>query len=191
MTLVGITGQESVPLIESLIPIVENWVCNELNNWFLTPNWIEGGNISFTADTTITDSDSNFSDTDVGFAAGMDFRVIGSVLNDGVYSADSVSADTITLDSKYSVVTESFTPTSITINRIVWPQGIKFPVAKVIEFHIQKTKGVVEASVDFDDIGRIPEGILDLLRPWRKMAVDREDAFYTKRMTGRIVPINK
>lgn len=145
--------------IEPMIVDLSNWYCVKFNNYFHTRNWIKTNGLAFVADNTITEANASLLDDQIEFAAGMDFHIFGSVLNDGVYSANTVTADTITTDDHFTVVDEDFTASTRLI-RIVWPRGLKYWAARAIEWNLQKSAGVLEVTDTKDDLYEYPEGIM-------------------------------
>ncbi len=154
--------------IEPLIANFSNWFCRKYNNYFHTRNWIKTNGIAFEADNTITEANDSLLDDQIEFADGMDFHVFGSILNDGVYAADTVAVGTITTEDMFTVVDEDFT-TTIRIIRMAWPKGLKFWAAKAIEWDLQQTPGMLEVSGTKDDLAKYPQGILDEFRSYSKL----------------------
>jgi hypothetical protein len=103
-------------------------------------------NASFEATAkTVTARASNFASA--GFAAGQDFLVFGSYLNDGYYEIDSVSTSALTILSAYSFSgaaagTHEFkaeaTGASIFFAVATWPRDIKPIVASMIQYDYQE-----------------------------------------------------
>lgn len=172
-------SQNLVPQIDSLIPVVENWLVKHLANYFHTPNWVSSLGFVFDKETRtieIGSGQDTFTGTNIAFVAGMDFHVDGSINNDGVYSAQEVDEDTITVDEKYAIEDESFNNDLIYIYRIKWPVGLKYPVAKAIEFDMGKTRAANEQPsrqnpFDSDKAYRYPQRIMEGFRPWSRMRV--------------------
>ncbi len=153
--------------IEPMIRDLSNWYARKYNNYFHTSNWIRTNGIAFVADNTITEANDSLLDDQIEFADGMDFHVFGSVLNDGVYSADTVVAGTITTHDQFTVVDEDFSA-SVRIYRMIWPKGLKYWIARAIEWNLQKTSGMLEVTDTKDDLLEYPEGILNEFRTYSK-----------------------
>ena len=167
MELLDIQDNALRPLINANILSFQNWIAQELNNYFHTDDDILNSTLSFSGK-VISDSNSGF--VTAGFTTDMDIHIEGSKRNDGIYRVGTVAAATLTLDSNVhdnDFATEAAS-NSIYITRIAWPVGMELSAAKAIEIDIAKTRGIVEASTTLDDLGKYPEGLLKRFEPWRK-----------------------
>jgi len=165
--LLGISDPSLETKIKTMMPAFEGWITDYLQDFFHARNYMRSSGMVFDADAkTLTDSDGEFLDADTNFRADMSFHLLGTIRNDGVYSASTVTATVITLDDNYSFIDENFTPSPVvTIYEIIWPVKMKYAVAKAIEFDLGKTRAVVEApsrqnAFDSDKAFRYPERIL-------------------------------
>ena len=167
------TDTTLIPLIQSNTIGFQNWITDFLKNWFHTEDWINASTISFSGQ-VITDSDSGFITAEL--SNDMDVHIQNSKRNDGIFRVRDAVAATLTLDDEYH--TDDFNTetaaNSIRITRIHWPVGMELPSAKMIGIDIQNTRGIVEASVDVDDLEKYPEGLLDKFNPWKKWGFQAE-----------------
>lgn len=125
----------------------------------------------------VTSKGNNFASA--GFAAGQDFFVYGSYMNDGYYEVDSVSTSTLTILSSYSFSgavagTHAFkdeaTGASIFFAVATWPGDIKPIVASMIQYDYQErgqykdTEGG-EALGEYGYPRSILRGLIDYTEP--------------------------
>ncbi len=155
-----------VGVIESMIPIFQNKFSRMTNNYFHSENWVRSNDVEFQEDGKILDPSNVYLDADVGFAGGMDFHVVGSAYNDGIYLASSVVAGQIDVDFNWtSIIDEDFSRT-VDIFRMQWPVALRLLAAKAIEWDMQQTRGAVEVNISKDDISGYPSGIQDEIMSW-------------------------
>lgn len=178
-TLLQITNTDSDSLIIQLIPLVLTDVLEITNNYFLDTNIRYNSNtISFSSTVvsstpiyTIQDSNSMFITEYLEKAT--DINITGSKYNDGNYSVDSVTSNSITLNSNYntSLTTES-SGNDVYITRVNYPKSIKLILANMIKYRMQKNLGdgikskkIDDYSVTYDSInkGGYPKSIISSL----------------------------
>lgn len=156
-----------IGVIGEHIPIFQDKFVRRTNNYFHSENWVRSNDVEFQEEGVILDPSNVYLDDGVAFAAGMDFHVFGSALNDRIYLAETVVAGQIDVDEQWeSIVNEDFGRT-IDIFRIHWPPALKLLVARAIEFDLQQTAGAVERTTSKDDFSEYPEGIANELKSWR------------------------
>jgi len=169
-------------LIDSLIPVTQEWLFNYCQNWFEVATdtiYLTSTTISF-ADTdpdTILDSDNNF--VDAGFIDGMHIKITGSLYNDGVYEVNTVVAGTITLVSTEKLTTEDQAQ-NVSITVVNFPLGIKLGFKAIIgeELKADFTSGenVISENVGNTTFtysgskvkGSYPNELLSLLSPYKR-----------------------
>ena len=184
MELLDIKDNALRPLINANILSFQNWLAQELKNYFHTDDDILNNTLSFSGK-VISDSNSGF--VTAGFTSDMDIHVEGSKRNDGIYRVGTVAAATLTLDNNVhdnDFATEA-AANSIYITRIAWPVGMELSAAKAIEIDIAKTRGIVEASTTLDDLGKYPDGLMARFEPWRKW--DLQSVPTPVRIRGQII----
>jgi hypothetical protein len=177
-TLLQISSTTYDTVIDALIPQLQNWVVEYLQNHFhVNDIYLTASTIAFVDSTTdtITDSDSGFVDAD--FTDSIDVEVEGSDRNDGIYAVDTVVAGTLTLASGETLTTEA-AGESVTITRVKFPSAIQLGVSKLIGYHLdtKNYKGVQSESLADHSISYFqnstsvgyPDSILASLAPWRK-----------------------
>ena len=175
-TLLQITGSAKDTLIDTLIPIVQNWVVDYLHNDFLvTDIQIAASTIAFVDSDpdTITDSDSGFITAEFP-TANIDIHVDGSVRNFGIYQADTVSAGTMTLASGEELIAEAAGESAIVITLVKFPTGIQSVVADMISWKMDKKRLVQSWGLaDYREVktgaGGYPVETLAELTPWRML----------------------
>jgi hypothetical protein len=182
--------------IDTLIPYVQDDVCQYLNTFF-QDGYVHresGSALVITRATTttgtaapdtITDNDSLF--LQKGFLSNMDVAVEGGYSNVGVHHVVTAAAGTLTLSSTGAVITQNPNSTSdnnyigsIIVSRVNWPRALKRYAAQMIWHNIQKNKPSGAQSESIDDYsityaplenGGYPEEVLSGLRKWRKVAM--------------------
>lgn len=178
-TLLQITAVTWDSLINTLIPIVTADLHEITSNDFASEVYAESDGLTFAASggTITTDASADFDY--LHLASGDDILVSGSLRNDGFYPVTSKSSTVITITSPFSVVNEtppSNDPRLITITKVNFPKGLKFPFSRMVGFHIQKneeiTRGVASESIGRHSVSYnlggkgYPAFIIDALRPY-------------------------
>lgn len=140
-------------VLTELIPLVCYQVVYALTqNRFVNPKInITSSTLTFAESAgTIVDSQSQFIISDF-YTGKQDVVIGGSLYNDGLYELASVSAGTMTLD--LSTMTKGFKDEAeeqfIEIKQVVFPQELKIPTAKWLNYLINKANlaGVKSESV--------------------------------------------
>ena len=145
------TSQDT--LISLLIPEIQKSIVRRCNNSFLNTDvqyqQIVASTIAFTT-TTITDSDSHFIDEGY-FFNGMDLKVYGSKLNDGIYEIKTVAADTLTIETAITQCQPTRVETAengIILTMVDFSKISKLDVALLLNYGLMKQgKGVKSESL--------------------------------------------
>lgn len=148
-------------LIAIYIPIIEEDICEYLNNWFEDKViYLDGtGNFEFTSATAtdspdaVTDDNEDFSTA--GFKSGMDVAIRGGS-NYGIYNITALSSAKMTLNTTSAFVgqdqNESYHSVGrIRISRIHWPDALKPIAAKMIWSQIADAKPGNASQERIDD----------------------------------------
>jgi len=175
-TLLQISGTSQDTLIDTLIPLVQDYVLAYCNTNFPIKNrYVRSGNITFTSGTPAMINDAASSFVDAKFTDGMHVLISGSVDNDKIVEVETVTAGVLTLAAGETLITETFSDTDIFLQKIKFPTPLKNTVAKMIGFNLEKntSKGkksekVGSYSVSFST--EYPENIMAELRTYRKVA---------------------
>lgn len=185
-SLVGISDSTYDTQIGVLIPVIQEWLIEHLNNRFLdTAVQMESSTLTFVAvdgetAAKITDSQSLFvQDGDVltYFYSGMDLDVRGSYRNDKIIAVETVEDGTLTLASGETLVSEDAEDdnTFVLLTRVNWPTGIQRPTARLILYDLKqknpslKSKSLADYSETYMGEGDYPPDLLKAFRPWKKM----------------------
>ncbi len=113
------------------IPIVQDRITDYCYNWFVNDDIDLQGSLVFNATAATIVSQNSF-ETE-GFAAGDEFFVYNSLRNDGYYTIDSISAETITIASTETVVSE-ISGQSILVSLVQWPNSIAYVAAQFVKY---------------------------------------------------------
>ena len=182
-SLVGITASTYDTQIAALIPVMQDWIVEYLNNKFLD-NTVRMGssNLTFVDDTpaTITDSSSLFienGDNKTYFYDGMDLEIHGTYRNDKIVEIDTVAAGTLTLASGETLVDEDAEDdnTYVLLTRINWPTGIQRPFARLLLFDLKmknpalKSRSLADYTETYAGEGDYPPDLLKAFTSWKKM----------------------
>ena len=175
--------------IDLLIPLVQEDLCDYLNNYFPDKNTrYSASSITLNNLTppTITDTESQF--VIEGFESDMDITVEGTHRNKGIYHIDTAAAGTLTLSGDDELLDESSTDeyggNTIRITRIKWPAGIKQLVSQIIWFNIDKaTSGDIKSkrlgpsSITYHSLesGGYPSHIMRGLNKYRYINMPKGD----------------
>jgi len=167
----GITGTDYDAAITQILLFLPDWVVDFCNNHFINPNlYLIGSGISFST-STISDSDSGF--TDAGFVSAMDIYVHGSQSNDGHYliSGTAVTSSAIVVSNK--TFTTETALNLITLYQVQFPVGLKLVVSNIVGYLLTqgKNQGISNESIGDYSVGYLsdlPESIIKQLKPYRK-----------------------
>lgn len=181
--LVNYTDSENDTLIENYIPIVQEDLCEYLNNWFrddlITYVLGECAFVKGSPD-TITDNQSDF--VNRRFAAGMDIKVdAGENENSRIFELATVTAGTLTLTSNNELVSMSYADTyynlgPVQISKINWPKALKLVAARMVKYLVDRSNhidGAMAKTVDgvvmsYDRGTSYPREILDMAQRYRR-----------------------
>jgi hypothetical protein len=174
-------------LIAVYIPLVEDDICEYLNNWFRDRViFVESGSgLAFTRGNTatattqadyITDDNDRFSTA--GFAVGMDVVIDGGS-NYGKYKIKTLTTAVMTITDTGEFISQDQDASyhsvgRIRISRIVWPKALKPIAAKMIWYQIDdnKPKGAISERIDdysvtFAGARAYPSQLLSQLDKWK------------------------
>ena len=186
--LLGITSTKYDNQIEALIPVVQSDVLKYCEDYFeiLTDRIYRSSNtISFTASEatpSINDSENKF--IELGFVKGLHCRVLNSKFNDNIYEIKDVEAGKLVVDLKPTILEEANDRQIIVrITLVKFPEGIQFPVARLIGSQLFSKFGVTVTSEKFDDFSASYsyDDLLKGLSKWRKakaVPVQSSSKFY-------------
>ena len=119
------------------IPIVQERINFITNNYFVSDKiYYEGSYTSVPASDTIT-CNSNLHD--LGFYSGDEFYLYNSYRNDGYYTAETVSAETIVIASTESIVEEP-SGACVLISLVNWPVALKYIAAQMVKYDYDDRK---------------------------------------------------
>lgn len=170
--LLQITGTSNDDLIDTLIPIISDWMFQYCNNKFFDNRVVEkSSDIYFTSNNTINLDDGGF--TDDFFTAGMEINVTGSILNEGNFILQTVT-DTVLTVTTTDIVTENFDET-ITVTRVVYPVALKNLLSSLIAESIEygkrkagaKSEGFSDFSITYASSGLFSGDSLQILSQYR------------------------
>lgn len=171
-TLLQISDTSKDDLINMLIPIVENDIIEYTNNFKNGLKIITTTNCTFI-------NESNTITVNNSFLSGQMIYVKGSQLNDGVYTINSRTDTTLTINSLYTLQDEII-DTVIEIFPLIIPKDIKLAFVSMINYKLSKTKDNVKAesigdySATFnnaadDTLNGYPKNIMKGLNKYRKI----------------------
>ena len=154
--ILGITTTKHDNQINALIPVVQYHVIEYLNDHFeiLTDRiYNESNTISFTASEvspSINDSQNKFITN--GFVKGLHCRAFNSKFNDNIFEIKDVEAGKLIVDLTPKILDEANdSQVVIRITLVRFPEGIQFPVARLIGSQLFTKFGVTVSSERFDD----------------------------------------
>lgn len=133
----NITASAYTIIANGYIPVVQERIQFITNNYFNSDDLCVQANVVFnTTARSITLDSEHWAD--YGFQAGDDILIYRSYRNDGVYTIDSLSDETLVVTSAYSVVDERFVNSSdgpvVYFSVIQWPVSIKQIAAQMIYY---------------------------------------------------------
>ncbi|MCK5506040.1 MAG: hypothetical protein KAJ10_12810 [Thermodesulfovibrionia bacterium] len=176
-TILGIDDSYDVRL-DALIPLVSNQVMYSIcQNRFINQKiTMISSTLTFNEDAgTIVDSEAQFIESDF-YTGKQDFVLGGSLYNDGLHEAMSVSITTLTLD--LSTMSKGFKDEAageyIEIKQVVFPQELKLTVARWLWYLInakdgasgKQSESVLSYSVSF--LNNVPKDIMKEFNAYRK-----------------------
>lgn len=182
--IMNITNNTYDGQIQYLIPFVQDDIIDYCNNLFRDKDTsYEAFTIEFNDldPPTITDTQGLF--LQYGFLDGMDIAVEGSYRNNGVFTISSASSATLTLNVSEELIDEGTTDyyggNYIRISRVHWPRALKLIAAKMIWFHISKSKSfdiksksLGPSSVTYaENEGGYPKQIMNSLKKYRQVVI--------------------
>jgi hypothetical protein len=193
--ILGLTGTSYDEQIEIFMPLVQEDLCEYLNNYFDDPFIYRDatGGITFARGTTGTTESTNYDyieDTyeyfsTCGFTTDREFDILvqGGGGNAGIHHVVSMSTagGKFTLDSTGELVDldmdNSYNPVGrVKISLVNWPKSLKIAAARMIWYLIKRVKETDVKSESIDDYSvtyvgghAYPESIVRGLSKWRKV----------------------
>ena len=180
----GLSSGDTAQLdrVSVLIPFVERDIADYCNHWFADEIIYResGGELEFVrgAPDTITDSASEFSTA--GLISGDQVVVQGSESNDGIHTATTVAAGTLTLSStdelrSYDQDDNYRSAGPIRISRVDWPKALKPVAAKMVMYHIDspreddaRAQVIDDYSVTYAGANAYPERVTSALDRFKR-----------------------
>lgn len=134
-------------LIAELIPEIQKDIVNYCNNSFLN-RYVQyyGSTIAFTS-TTITDSESGF--VDALFFNGMDVKVFGSKLNDGIFEIKTVAAGALTTETTITQCQPTRVEAAknlVYLTMVDFSRVSKFKVAMLMKYYLAREGKLVNSE---------------------------------------------
>jgi hypothetical protein len=184
-SLLQITGNDKDSLINYLMPIIEQKVCNECKDDFVDNDFdfFSSGDITFIA------SDNSINLTGIGskkLVADDTIRVYGSFRNNQIFTIDSVGTNKIIVNSIDMIKDEDEGETTY-ITKIKYPVPLKIIAAQMIGYDLEKiTPGVKSEKIDDysitlqETVNGYPANYMSGLHNYRQ--VYHQSLFTTRRM---------
>jgi len=170
-----ITNTDSDALIDMLIPITEQSICDYCNNDFIDCNYEYYTNDNITFDS----NDNSINATDVGkyLIAGDSIRVYNSLRNNYSFTAKTVTNDKIIVEDLDTILNETYIYTAPYIVKIAYPRSLKFAFAKMIEYSMTKQNQTYkrekiddyEYELNLSTTGEFPASLTTSLQKFRKL----------------------
>lgn len=126
------------PQISAQLPIVQQQIIDYCRNYFVDKLIYESGTPTFTPATTTAQPKIQIAGVDwddTGFRAKDDIVVCGSLLNDKLFTIDSITDDTLTLIASDKLKAESG-ELSCYIFKVNFPEPLKITASKMIKFNL-------------------------------------------------------
>ncbi len=161
-------------MISAMIIDIRDWLPDFLNNKFLNKNlFYNAGTISFSS-ITVSDSESGF--LDAGFVTGMDIFIDDSDSNNGFYLLATAQAGSMTITSD-TFTTEAAGDATPIIYQVLYPPGLKTPVANLIRWQMNQevvqniaSEKIGDYSVSYASVDNWPSSIKAGLKPYRRVS---------------------
>ncbi len=172
-SLLQISDSSKDTIINTLIPIVQKRVMRYCRNSF--DNYLirsYDSKFTFSSAKTITDANSNFLVNN--WAAGLEFRINGSLYNDGIYTVSTVTASVLTTNEALKNESPADDPDNNTIyvllQSINFPDDVKIPTMIYIDWLSYNNHHVVlnEATGDWSGRYKTEQEVLSQFDAWRK-----------------------
>jgi hypothetical protein len=183
LTRYSTSDTDDLALIDTLIPYVQEDLCDYLNNYFhdYYVTYVSGS-ISFVKGSpdTITDGESEF--VKKRFVAGQDIHVESGTLNDGIHELATVAAGTLTLTSTnelYNIAYDDgdYNLGGVRISAIDWPKSLKLVAARMVKYLLDrsdKIDGTLSevqdgVSQNYDRARTYPREILGMADKYKRL----------------------
>jgi hypothetical protein len=155
----SITASVNTILSKNYIDIVQERIFLIANNYFTSDDLSLEATVLFNATTRSITLDGNAYWENYGFQTGDDFLIYRSWRNDGVYTINSLSNDTLVVISSQSVINERFNNnngSTIYFSVIKWPKDIQSIACEMIYFD-SEIRPEVSANVKSNSFGPFSE----------------------------------
>lgn len=155
----SITASVNTILSKNYIDIVQERIFLITNNYFTSDDLSLEATVLFNATTRSITLDGNAYWENYGFQTGDDFLIYRSWRNDGVYTINSLSNDTLVVISSQSVINERFNNnngSTIYFSVIKWPKDIQSIACEMIYFD-SEIRPEVSANVKSNSFGPFSE----------------------------------
>lgn len=142
-----------------LIPIVQERICLLCNNYFLIDEIELTSTATFNATARSIVLPSGVNWEDYGFLANDDLFTYNSYRNDGIFTIESITAETVILTSACSVVDELFNNSlgkNIYFSVVRWPVSVQQTAAKMI-YYDYDIRDKVSADLKSRSLGPLSE----------------------------------
>lgn len=139
-----------------LIPIVQERVTMMTNNYFLTDLDLKGA-MTFNATARTVVAENEWSSWN--FLADDDVFIYNSYRNDGYYTVDSISSETMTLIAG-SEVTDELSGRSILVSIVKWPVPVKQVAALMVAYDYDSREKQA-ANIKSHSLGPFSESFTD------------------------------
>lgn len=158
-----ISASAATITVSGLIPIVQERICLLCNNYFLVDGieLISTATFNATARSIVLPSGVNWED--YGFLANDDLFTYNSYRNDGIFTIENITAETVILTSACSVVNEVFNNNlgkNIFFSAIKWPVSVQQTAAKMIYYDLD-LRDKVSANIKSRSLGPLSESFTD------------------------------
>jgi hypothetical protein len=132
-----ITASVSTIIANNYIPIVQERLCMMLNNYFTSDDIEIESTVLFNATARSIVLNTGVHWDDYGFQVNDDFMIYRSWRNDGIYTINSLSNETLIVITSQSVVNERFNNNNgpvIYFSLVRWPISIQQVAALMVYF---------------------------------------------------------
>lgn len=171
-TLLQINDAKYDALIETLIPIIENDVVNYTNNF-------KNGNKVCITTSAIFSSLNNSIQVENKFLDGQMIYIQNTQLNDGVYTIETATASSLSINTLYSIKDESINET-IYIYPLVIPRELEMVIALMVNYKMQnkpfnvRSESMGDYSISYnnssdENINGYSKEIMKALNKYRKL----------------------
>lgn len=154
-----ISASAATITVSGLIPIVQERITLLCNNYFLADGIELTSTATFNATARSIVLPSGVNWEDYGFLANDDLFTYNSYRNDGIFTIENITAETVILTSACSVVNEVFNNNlgkNIFFSAIKWPVSVQQTAAKMI-YYDYDIRDKVSADLKSRSLGPLSE----------------------------------